>query len=235
MGSSFAAKGVVAAGLALLPSMLALLIMGGAVQAPALAAVAGQTAVAATDAPQTTGNLSSGSGPTPSGGEPALPSPVSASAVEPAMPASSAPAPVAAASVPKSASEPVFTWSGYFEAIGIMLLLLGGLWFLLWVIRRYGKFNFLPSGQGLPRDALRMEAQLPLGPKKGLVVVRFLNERLLLGVTDHQINVLTERLIVEPADDAPTASPPVTADAGSSFAELLRGKGLTPDEPGPKA
>ena len=37
-----------------------------------------------------------------------------------------------------------------------------------------------------------MEAQMPLGPKKGLMVVRFLNKRLLLGVTEHQISLITE-------------------------------------------
>lgn len=101
--------------------------------------------------------------------------------------------PVALVAVP----EPVFSWSGYFEAIGIMLLLLGCLWLILWIIRRYGKLNFLPAAGALPRDALRMEAQLPLGPRKGLVVVRFLNERLLLGVTEHHITLLAERLLPE--------------------------------------
>ena len=33
---------------------------------------------------------------------------------------------------------------------------------------------------------------MPLGPRKGLMVVRFLNRRLLLGVTDQQITLLTE-------------------------------------------
>ncbi len=58
--------------------------------------------------------------------------------------------------------------------------------------RRFGKFNFMPRPGALPRDALVMEAQLPLGPRKGLMVVRFLNKRLLLGVTDQQITLLTE-------------------------------------------
>jgi len=66
------------------------------------------------------------------------------------------------------------------------------LWLAVWLARRFGKFNFLPRPGALPRDALVMEAQLPLGPRKGLMVVRFLNKRLLLGVTDQQITLLTE-------------------------------------------
>ena len=58
--------------------------------------------------------------------------------------------------------------------------------------RWVGKFNFLPRPGALLRDALVMESQLPLGPRKGLMVVRFLNRRLLLGVTDQQITLLTE-------------------------------------------
>ena len=85
-----------------------------------------------------------------------------------------------------------FSWGGYIQALGILCLLLGGLWFAVWAIRKYGKFNFLPRPGSLPKDALVMEAQMPLGPKKGLMVVRFLNRRLLLGVTDHQISLLTE-------------------------------------------
>lgn len=85
-----------------------------------------------------------------------------------------------------------FSWGGYFQAIGVLFLLLAVLWGATWAIRKYGKFNFLPKPGGFPRDALRMEAQLPLGPRKGVVVVRFLNKRLLLGVTDHQITLLTE-------------------------------------------
>lgn len=89
-------------------------------------------------------------------------------------------------------AEALFTWGGYFQAIGVLLLLLAALWGGVWVLRRYGKFNFLPQPGTLPRDALRLEAQLPLGPRRSLAVVRFLNKRVLLGVTDHQITLLTE-------------------------------------------
>lgn len=85
-----------------------------------------------------------------------------------------------------------FSWGGYMQAVGILFLLLAVLWIAVWLVRRYGKFNFLPRPGALPRGALLMEAQLPLGPRKGLMVVRFLNRRLLLGVTDQQITLLTE-------------------------------------------
>ena len=142
--------------------------------------------------------------------------------------------------VASSVPEPAFSWGGYFEAIGVMLLLLGALWFLLWAIRRYGKFNFLPPPGGLARDALRMEAQLPLGPKRSLVVVRFLNERLLLGVTDQQISVLSAHLLreVDPAasetasasgsDTLATERP--SAACAQAFADLLREKREVADE-----
>lgn len=89
-------------------------------------------------------------------------------------------------------AQAAFSWSGYIQALGIMCLLLAALWFAVWVIRRYGKFNFLPRPGSLPRDSLVMEAQMPLGPRKGLMVVRFMNRRLLLGVTEHQISLITE-------------------------------------------
>lgn len=85
-----------------------------------------------------------------------------------------------------------FSWSGYLQALGIMCVLLAGLWFAVWAMRRWGKFNFLPRPGALPRDSLVMETQMPLGPRKGLMVVRFMGRRLLLGVTEHQITLLTE-------------------------------------------
>ncbi len=88
--------------------------------------------------------------------------------------------------------ESAFTWGGYFQAIGTLLILLALLWGVVWLVRRYGRFNFLPKPGAFPRDGLRLESQLPLGPRKGLMVVRFLNKRLLIGVTDHQITLLKE-------------------------------------------
>ncbi|MDE5878695.1 MAG: flagellar biosynthetic protein FliO, partial [Desulfovibrio sp.] len=102
------------------------------------------------------------------------------------------PAPGVTTATASSLGQTAFSWSGYMQAVGILCLLLAGLWFVLWLVRRYGRFNFLPRPGALPRGALVMEAQMPLGPRKGLMVVRFLNTRLLLGVTDQQICLLKE-------------------------------------------
>lgn len=92
----------------------------------------------------------------------------------------------------QQAAQAAFSWSGYVQALGVMCLLLAGLWFAVWGIRRYGKFNFLPRPGSLPRDSLVMETQMPLGPRKGLMVVRFMKHRLLLGVTESRISLLVE-------------------------------------------
>lgn len=94
--------------------------------------------------------------------------------------------------VAQAAGQSGFSWGSYVQALGIMCFLLAALWFAVWAIRRYGKFNFLPRPGALPKGALVMEAQMPLGPRKGLMVVRFMDRRLLLGVTEHQITLLTE-------------------------------------------
>jgi flagellar protein FliO/FliZ len=94
--------------------------------------------------------------------------------------------------VPAAPVAGVFSWSGYFYAIGALCLILGALWGVLWLMRRSGKFRFMPSHNTFPREALRIEAQIPLGPRRGLMVVRFLNKRLLLGLSDQQINLLSE-------------------------------------------
>lgn len=109
-----------------------------------------------------------------------------------------------------------FSWSGYIQAIGILFLLLALLWLVVWLLKRYGRFNFLPRPGSLPRDALLMEAQMPLGPRKGLMVVRFLNKRLLIGITDHQISLLAEEETEhEPPD---TGFAKIMDDAGGNGA-----------------
>ncbi|MGE4299526.1 MAG: flagellar biosynthetic protein FliO [Desulfovibrionaceae bacterium] len=82
-----------------------------------------------------------------------------------------------------------YGWSGYFQAIGSVFLILGIIVFGFWLLRRYGPGGVLG---GRKSGQLTLEAHLPLGPKKNVVVVRFLNKRLVLGVTDSHINLLTE-------------------------------------------
>lgn len=137
-----------------------------------------------------------------------------------------------------AAAVPAFSWSGYIQAVGVLFLLVGLLWLALWAVRRHGGlFRAVPSAGGFSRDDLRLEAQLPIGPRKGLMVVRFLNKRLLLGVTDQQITLLTEQDL-----DHEHGSDDATSDAGSlsdqpggrgsgGFSSVLGralGKGRTP-------
>ncbi|WMW64505.1 flagellar biosynthetic protein FliO [Nitratidesulfovibrio liaohensis] len=110
-----------------------------------------------------------------------------------------------------AAAVPAFSWSGYIQAVGVLFLLVGLLWLALWAVRRHGGlFRAVPGAGGFSRDDLRLEAQLPIGPRKGLMVVRFLNKRLLLGVTDQQITLLTEQDL-----DHEHGSDDATSDAGS--------------------
>ena len=66
----------------------------------------------------------------------------------------------------------------------IVALLLGG----FWLLKRFGP----RAGLGFHKGDLRLEGQLALGPKRSVVVVRFLNRRMVLGVTEQNINLLTE-------------------------------------------
>jgi flagellar protein FliO/FliZ len=86
-----------------------------------------------------------------------------------------------------------------------LLLVLAIILVGFWILRRFGpKFGLGPGGRG---GMLRIMAQLGLGARKHLVVVRFLNKDLLLGVTDHTITLLTEV--------------PISHEADSDFAETL--------------
>ena len=123
------------------------------------------------------------------------------------------------ASEPAALSQHAFSWGGYIQALGAVFLLLAFLWFMLWLLRRYGRFNFLPRPGSLPRDALIMEAQMPLGPRKGLTVVRFMGKRLLLGVTEQHITLLASEDTVSHENESKSfrqALDDAAADAGPS-------------------
>ncbi|NJB67946.1 flagellar protein FliO/FliZ [Desulfobaculum xiamenense] len=75
------------------------------------------------------------------------------------------------------------------RAVGGLLLVLSILLGGFWLLKRFGaRAGFGMQARGL----LKVEGQLPIGPKKNIVVVRFLNKHLVLGVTDSSINLLTE-------------------------------------------
>lgn len=96
-------------------------------------------------------------------------------------------------------------WDGYFESMAVLCILLGLLWLCFWVARRYGLFNMMPRAANIHRESLRLEGQLSLGPRKGIMVVRCLEKRLVLGVTDQHITLLTE-LAVDEEKEVDTSS-----------------------------
>ena len=75
---------------------------------------------------------------------------------------------------------------------GIMLLLLFVFWYILKLMRKYGNGRFLPNQKLLPRDSMYLEGQLPLGQGKSIVIVNVLGDRLVLGVTEKNINLLSK-------------------------------------------
>ena len=84
-------------------------------------------------------------------------------------------------------SDSLFTWGGYFQALAVLFLIIAVLWYALWFLKRKGTLKVLTR-----HGDLRLESRMALGPKKYLLVVRFLNKRVLLGVTDQQITMLME-------------------------------------------
>lgn len=97
---------------------------------------------------------------------------------------------------PQSAAEEVKKLADPPSLTGAALQMTGGLFLILallcvavWCMKRFG----VPPGlRGLRREELKLEGHLSLGPKRSLVVVRFLNRQLLLGVSEAGISLLTE-------------------------------------------
>ena len=97
-------------------------------------------------------------------------------------------------------------------ALALLLILLL-IFAAYWLLRRFGpKLGLGPAGRG---GMLRLMSHLSLGPRKSIIVVRFLNgenapKDLVLGVTDHSITLLTEDTL--------------SHDAASDFAVALAAK-----------
>jgi flagellar protein FliO/FliZ len=87
------------------------------------------------------------------------------------------------------ASAPPDFGLAWLKMAGGLFLLLGLLYLAFYLIKRYGPRIGLPAINS--RD-LTLHSQIALGPRKTVVVVRFLNKFLVLGVTDTQINKITE-------------------------------------------
>lgn len=78
-----------------------------------------------------------------------------------------------------------------------LLIILGLLFLGFYLLKKYGH----KAGLGMGSESmLKVVSAVSIGPKKSVVVVRFLNKDLVLGVTDSQINLLTESRIDEYKD-----------------------------------
>lgn len=120
--------------------------------------------------------------------------------------------PSATASVLSGASNLSLSWGGYFEALAIVCFALALLWALLWLVKRYGRVGGFLGGS----TAMRVESRLALGPKKWLLVVRCQDRRLVLGLTDANISLLTELPLAD--EPGAAASPAATAKAKNGSA-----------------
>ncbi len=146
---------------------------------------------------------------------------------------SSAPA-VSAAPAATPTETPIrvsqYSLGGYIKALGILCLAVAGLWFALWLFRRCSK-RFSPMLSGLDRNILRVETQLPLGPRRGLMVVRFEGERLLLGITEQHISHLASHPVT-----GGTSSPDSATKPFDTFLDSFsRNRKAEPGAPDPKA
>ena len=72
---------------------------------------------------------------------------------------------------------------------GGLLLLLGLILLGLYLLKRFGPKAGL---RFMHQNKLQMVERLSIGNKKSVVVVRFLTRELVLGVTEHNINLLSE-------------------------------------------
>lgn len=80
-------------------------------------------------------------------------------------------------------------YSVVFQMAGALFLVLALLLLASYFLRRYGHKIGVGASR---RTGLELVGQLPLGPRRGVAVVRFLDRVLVLGVTEHQVNLLTE-------------------------------------------
>lgn len=107
---------------------------------------------------------------------------------------------------------------GYFFGLALLFGLLGLCWFAARRLRARGAFTFLGATQGL-----HIETRLNLGPKKFLVVLKYQDKRLLLGVTDQQISLLDSSPLGE-EERQPGENPGTednNAQAALNFRKLL--------------
>lgn len=113
---------------------------------------------------------------------------------------------------------PSYSWTGYFMSVALMCLMLGLLWFGARFIKQKGGLRFL----GMTAN-LNVESRLSIGPRKHILVVRYRGRRLLLGVTEHNINLLSDERLSEDELEAAGAGNGAEASGGlaKKFKEML--------------
>lgn len=102
---------------------------------------------------------------------------------------------------------PAYSWTGYFLGLALMCVMLAILWYGARFLRQKGALRFFGQTAGLS-----VESRLVLSPRKHLLVVKYRNKRLLLGVTEHNINLLSE----DPLEDGEA---PVEGDEADQAGE----------------
>ncbi len=85
----------------------------------------------------------------------------------------------------------------YLSALAIIFALLGVLYGGLWIMRKFGYGSAISNSSSFSKNNLRVEAQLPLGGKRQIYLVRYMNKRLLLGATDSSISLLSEEYMLD--------------------------------------
>ena len=79
--------------------------------------------------------------------------------------------------------------SELFSSVGALLLILGTLFAVYWIIKRFGPAS-IGGARGAGTDTPALAGKLMLGQKQFLAVVRYQGQKLLLGVTEQRITLL---------------------------------------------
>jgi flagellar protein FliO/FliZ len=108
-----------------------------------------------------------------------------------------------------------YNLSGYFMGLALLFAMLGLFWLGARYLKNKGALRFYGLNAGL-----RVESRLPLGPKKNLLVVKYRDKRLLLGVTEQRITLLDSEA-ADAEEGAEESSAPESA--ASAFRKLLHG------------
>ncbi len=111
-------------------------------------------------------------------------------------------------------------YSGYlWRLVGVSLLLLAVLGASLWWVRKMRAQNQLQS-----QYRMKVLARMPLGPRQSLLVVGVGERKLLLGMTDQTVNLLSDLGPWEESEDTPNEGLVPEANTFLSVFNRLRGK-----------